>query len=413
MLNRLQEKCFYGLDIGAHKIKACAVTLNEEGEPEIAGIYECATQGFGEKSVTDLHALSESIHQALEKLVEKTGVKAKTLRLGINGDLIFVRPTSAVIPLADKGNKTITQKDIRKVNQHARLLGVKMDEDIIHELPLGYVVDDTSAAINPLGLYGRTLGIEALLVGANGNTLKNITKAVHLAGYEIEEISFSTYAAAARVLTVEQRVQGVALVDIGSNVSSILIYRDDVLKYIDVIKTGGSDFTQHIADETSLSYDLAEEIKKSYALAIASSQHYEEEILVKKENAYIPIKREVICRAIQPCVTSIVASLHHSLKISGQLPNLNHGLVLIGGGSLLAGLIECIEQETRLTVALGKMTEFSKKQIGNAALFSSVVGLACLGLRRSLPKDAEEGKEEDPWSKRFLHKVVELYNEYF
>lgn len=414
MLNQwTQADYFYSLDLGAHKLKACALKVNDKGDCEVAGIYEATTHGFGDVSVVDLHELSESIHQIIEKLEGKTGIKAKQIQLGINGDLIFVRPANTVIPLIDRGLKVISKKDIDKINHHARLLGVKMDEDILHELPMSYTVDETNTAVNPLGLYGRTLGIDALLIGTRSNVLRNITKAVHQAGYDVENVFFSSYAAAFEVLSEESRAQGVCLIDVGAKVTSILIFKDNALKYVDIIKIGGEDLTRNIASRINVAYDLADEIKKSYALAIASPQHYDEEILIKKERNYVPIRREVICQAIQPPVTQMIKAIDSSLRNSGYYHALNQGIVLIGGGALLPGLIESIGESTNLNVQLGKMHRATHKHVSNAALFATVIGLAHSAHRKSSHKALPESAQPDGWAKNAMNRIVELYNEYF
>ncbi|HLF17304.1 MAG TPA: cell division protein FtsA [Candidatus Omnitrophota bacterium] len=413
MLNRLaQDKCFYSLDFGAHKLKVCALLAQENGGSEILGIYEHETHGLKEAFVNDLQELSEGIHHAIEKLVQKTGIKAKALELGVNGDLIFVRPTATTIPLIDRGHKVITKRDIKRVNEHARLLGVKMEEEILHDLAMNYSVDDANTSVNPLGLYGRTLGVKALLIGTNTNILRNITKAVHQAGYDVEGVFFSSFAAASQVLSEAQRLQGCALIDIGSRVTSVLVYKDDALRHVGIIYTGGEHFTKAIADQIHFPFDTAEEIKKSYALAIASAKHYEEEILVKKENMYIPIKREVICLAIQPCVEQLVKAIHQSLENSEMVRHINQGIVLIGGGALLPGLIECIGATTNLNVQLGKIHLAPHKNISNAASFASVIGLAHLGMEKRLSKKLPSNGEAN-WAKHAMNRMVELYNEYF
>src|SRR6185503_6095834 len=281
------------------------------------------------------------------------------------------------------------------------------------ELPMHYTVDETSTDSNPLGLYGRTLGVDALLIGTRSNILRNITKAVHQAGYDVENIFFSSYVASFEVLSQEQRTQGVCLIDIGAKVTSILIFKDNALKYVDIIRQGGEQLTKNIATQINVAYDLADEIKKSYALAISSPEHYDEEILIKKEKNYVPVRREVICQEIQPSVAQLLRDIGNSLKISGLYHSLNQGIVLIGGGALLPGLIESIGESTSLHVQLGKMQNEAHKQIGNAALFSTVVGLAHSAYQKTLSKKSSENGQSDNWARNMVNRVVELYNEYF
>ena len=289
-----KDKIYCGLDIGSHRIKAAVIKSQENSEEEVLGIYENKTCGFKNGSVQDLSELSECIHQSVSELSKKAGVKIKEIQLGVGPELINARQTKTEIPLIDRGHKTIIQRDLKKVNTHARLLGTKMEEEILHDLPQHYLVDDTNSALNPLGLYGRKLAVNSILIIANSNHVANLSKAVHQAGFEIASTRFSSFAAKEVVLNPDELNQGCILVDIGSTTTNLLCFQNNVLKQFHKIERGGDHFTQSISNRLKLSYDLAEEIKKSYAMAQASERHHEEEILVKKEDQYISIKKQDI-----------------------------------------------------------------------------------------------------------------------
>ena len=106
--------------------------------------------------------------------------------------MVETRYSAAVIPLMDRGSKIITHRDVKKVATQARLLGVKMDEIVLHDFPQYYKVDDTNNALNPVGLYGRKLEIKTLLIIVKNNFIKNITKAVNQAGYDVADLFFSS-----------------------------------------------------------------------------------------------------------------------------------------------------------------------------------------------------------------------------
>ena len=151
------EKLSYGLDLGVQTMKASLVRTKDSENLELLGVHEVKTVGLKGAAVSDLNELSDCIQRAVSGLVNKTGFRVKTLNIGMGGDLVTVRESGAVIPLVDHGNKVINAQDVKKVKQQARLLGVHLEEEIIHDFAKCFKVDDVNTAINPAGLYGRKL----------------------------------------------------------------------------------------------------------------------------------------------------------------------------------------------------------------------------------------------------------------
>lgn len=413
MLNRiLNERFICGLDIGAQRIKAGLIKVSKDAKiSDLLGVYENRTLGFKDSSVSDLSELGESIHLTIHELAKITGTKIKEVQLGINGDLVESRSIATAIPLIDRGSKVITQRDIKRINHQARLLGIKVDEEILHDLPQFYHVDDVNSALNPLGLLGRKLSVNALMIITHMNRVRNIKKAVIDTGYDVNNIFFDSYAASEITLSDQDRLQGCVFIDMGAKTTSMLIFRDKVLKFFKKIHMGGNDFTQAIAQELKLPFELAEEIKIAYAGALGTDQHLQEEVLVKRESTYIPIKREVIHQAIEPVIARVVDSLRHALQTSGMENQINRGIVMVGGASLLMGFIERIEQDLNSSVRLGKINVNIQKSLANAGLYSSVVGLSYLALKKSLNYSTAD--DQTPWTMRVKNHVRDLYQEYF
>ena len=186
------EKYCCGLDIGSQAVKASIIKMGDDSNASLLGVFETKTNGFKNGSVSDLGELSECIHTAIAGLTKRTGIKVKEVQLGVGGEIITIRQGAAVIPLVDRGSKAITQRDVKKVQLQAKLLGAKMEDVVIHAFPQYYKVDDINIASNPIGLYGRKLEIKTLLIIINSTLLKNLTKAVNQAGYDVPNLFFAS-----------------------------------------------------------------------------------------------------------------------------------------------------------------------------------------------------------------------------
>ena len=413
MLSKMMSDKYYcGVDIGTRKIKAGILRIKDPTDMELVGAYEHKSHGFKNNAVSDLTEFSECIHHTIYELTKKTGVKFKQVQLGIGGAMIETRQINTVIPLIDRGNKIITSRDVKKINNNARLLGIKIEEEILHDLPQYYRVDDINSALNPVGLYGRKLGVHSLMILVNGNCIRNITKAVQQAGYDVGNVFFSSYATAQVILSDTEKKGGCILIDIGSQYTSVLVFIDGILRFLEKIDIGGSNFTRNIADEIDLPFELAEEIKKSYAMASGFDEHRDEEILVKREDEYIPVKRGVICQAIHSEIEDLVGRIRAAVGRSGVKDQINNGITIIGGGSLLPGFIEKIGQAMNMPVKLGQVNLPLRKNLNHTALFSSVVGLAQSGFMKTFRYSIVSNGHAH-WTKRITNRVKDLYQEYF
>jgi len=413
-------KYYCGVDIGTRRIKAGIIKVCSIEEMECIQTYEQKIHGFKEGAVTDLTELTESIHQAVTILSKKSGIKLKEVQLGIHGGLVEARAIQAVIPLADKGNKVIARQDIKKVNRQARLLGVQMEEEVLHDIPREYYIDGGNAAVNPLGLHARQLAVNSLMMVANVTRLHNIIKAVNQAGYEVAGVFFSSYVAADIFLNERQKKEGCAFVDISSMETTILIFKEGQCQHLEKIQFGGNHFTRSIAERLNLSFDLAEDIKKSYASVMSISPYHKEEILVKKNQSYIPIRREEINQSVESGLTYLVQKMKEVIEMPPWDKRLNAGVIMVGGGALLPGLIERVEGITHLSARLGKKTHkigtgpksgpvpvLSSEDMG----FASVVGLALNGYKKTFQYNMLNTRGF--LGKTFIERARDLYEEYF
>jgi cell division protein FtsA len=287
-----------------------------------------------------------------------------------------------------------------------------MDEHIIHEIPQEYQMDDLHSALNPVGLYGRKLGTRSLIIIVPVNYVRGMIKAVNQAGYDVKTPMVSSVASSDVLLTDEQKKSGCVLVEMGSKCTTVLSFKDGILRSFRKIDFGGDDLTTTIASALNLPFELAEDIKKSYALCSPLHDGDQEEILVKRESAYIPIRRKMICDCLQEKFLAFLDQLQKVLvDLSNEVPP-QRGFIISGGGALLSGLIERVGQETKVPVSLGKVAMSLSKTFGKDAVFASAIGLASQGFKsKSIYQPGTF--EPIPWTKRLNVRLIELYQEYF
>ncbi len=409
--NFVSRKYYCGFDLGSLSVKAALIKDLDNQPAELLGVYEMKTAGFKNGALTDLSELAECVHLTIGGLLGKTGIKLKEIYLGVGGEMLQKHYSSALIPLLERGSKVISTNDLRKVKEQAKILGAGIEEDVLHNIAQYYKVDDVKTALNPIGLYGRKIEINTLLLLVKHIQMQNLVKAVNQAGFDVANIFYTSYTSSQACLSEYHRRQGCVLVDVGAIMTDILIFHDGFLKYVVNIPLGGEHLTQSIANRLDIPFELAEDIKKSYAFALSSQGHSDEEILIKNSDGYTPIKKEIIAQALEPAVARFVDLVLQAIKNSNLENEIKAGMVMIGGGSLLPGLEERIEQAAKMPVKVGKIN-ITTKRLPYAAKYCAAVGLALSGLSYARGRlAAEEGNLS--LKQKISNKVVELYQEYF
>ena len=408
MLKQVRRlKYFCGIDIGVTKIKAALIKVVDQDHLDLLGVFEVPTAGLMNASVSDLTELAESIRRAVDGVCVKNRIKVNSVHVGLSAEYFTIRHASAVIPLIDTGSKVITRGDVKKVDAQAKLLGTGLEEEIVHDFPQHYKVDDANVATNPLGLWGRKLESNLLILLVNANRLRNVIKAVHQAGFEVDRVSLSCYAASMIAIEEGMRNQGCVCVDIGTHTTTVLFYRAGVLCDMLSIPWGGHYITQSLAERLGVALDLAEDLKKVHATVTGQANKDPGEILIKREKGYMPIRREQVVESVNWEVENFLTHLEAVIKGSPLFYDINGGVVMVGGASLLPGLMERIEHRLKMPVSLG-----NTKGLSQAALFMAAIGLGQLSYMKNKKETVDMGLPME-MKHRFVERFKELCQEYF
>jgi cell division protein FtsA len=405
----LKERYYCGLDIGSQKIKAALSRVQDADNLEILAVHESGIRGFEASAVNDISEFSSAISSTLDAVIKKAQVRFRDIYLGVGGDLVTTRKSRAIIPLVERGNKLITAHDVNDARHQARLLGTRIDEEVLHDFVQQFRVDDVNIALNPVGLYGRKLEVEVELVVANVTCLRNIGKAVKQAGFDVMNVYFNGQVLSDMVLDRRARQEGVVLVDMGARTTQVMVFKGGLLKHYTRVNFGGDSMTRRISQLLEVPLELAEDIKMSYARVPENRLvQNKEEILVKKDQSFIPVKRAMLNEAIEIEVETMVSLIREAVDASGYKDELKGGLVMVGGGALLAGLLERIEASLGGPVVLGRTIP----GLNNASSFCASTCIAEQAYKGTV-RYLFDSRRPKHWLEHFRQKAEEMCNEYF
>jgi len=409
------------VDIGSSKISAVVAEIKKRHMPRVF-LESMPAKGIKRGLIIDSVVLIESISNVLKNLKVKSGINIKSIYTNISGQDIVTRHSRAIIPLAERGNKVITLSDLEQVNEQARILGSSLEEEIIHQIPFSYTIDSQSNIANPLGLYSHRLEVDLYLICAKLSSIQNLTRVINQSGYEIKGLFFSGLATSKAILNEEFKEGINIFCDIGSDITELLVFEDSMLKDIKVLLFGGDDLTLELSQELKISFDLAEDIKRSYALVGEQSQIGEnKEILVKKHNIYMPIKQRLVSEMITAKTKLFCNSLKDNLEKMIPCGEINN-FVTTGRTILLEGFLETLENSLGVAVKLGRIINPDIKFLTNQndalsghkhLTYLTSLGMLCEVLEKSKSKAISYALTPQNFIFNAINRLKEIYQEYF
>jgi cell division protein FtsA len=370
-----------GLDIGTSKVCAVIGEMTENGV-DIIGVGSHASQGLRKGVVINIESTVNSVKKAVEEAGLMAGCEVHTVFTSISGAHIKAFNSHGIVAVK---NKEVTQRDLERVIDAARAVAIPMDRDVLHVLPQDYIIDDQDGIREPLGMSGVRLEAKVHIVTGAATSAQNIVKCCNRTGLSVAEIVLAPLAAAAAVLTDEERELGVVLIDVGGGTTDIAIYHDGTVKHTAVIGIGGNHVTNDIASGLRTPFNDAERIKQRHGSAKAL-------MISADERVHVPsvagkgagsVSRQILCEIIEPRLDEIFELVQKEVAKSGFEGALTSGIVITGGSMLLPGAVEMAERSFGLPVRLGVPTHVGGLVdiIGNPT-YSTGVGLVLHGMKR-------------------------------
>ncbi|HKK49736.1 MAG TPA: cell division protein FtsA [Alkalispirochaeta sp.] len=330
-----------GLDIGTSQITAAIAEYDDNGELEIIGIGTAPSSGLRRGVVINIEATLRSVVDAIESAEQMAGREVKRVVSGIAGSHIEGLNSRGVVAVTGKGRE-ITSGDVDRVIEAAKAVSIPMDREILHVVPRDYVIDEQSGIKNPLDMIGVRLEVEVHMITGSVTAAQNLVKCVNRAGFEIQQVVFSSLAAAEAVLSQDEKDLGVIVIDIGGGTTNVLVYRDGAPYHSFVLPVGGAQITGDLSIMLKTSTESAEMIKREAGCAYEPLVEDGEPVIVPGVGGRPPIQasREQVCQVIQPRMTEIFRMVRERLDKQRLLDRIAGGLVLTGGGANLPGVVE-------------------------------------------------------------------------
>lgn len=314
-----------GIDIGTAMTRVVvAESFKDEKIPKIIGTGSCVTKGIRHGYVFKFDDVVDSIKTAVAQAENVSNTKIKRAFVSIGGITLSseISTGSAIISKADN---EVTMLDISKAQKESETNLTLGNKKIIHSFPISYKLDEKEVLGRPEGLHGIKLEVKTLFVTSLNQHIEDIVLALTEAGVEPIDIVASPIAASFVALNERQKIVGCALVNIGAETVSIVVFENGAPLSLHVFSIGSSDITNDIALGLKIPLEEAESLKVNSDYGNFSKKKLDEIIEARLTDIFELIENHL-----------------KKIKRNGLLPA---GIIFTGGGSALP-MLENLSKET-------------------------------------------------------------------
>lgn len=420
------QRVYGAVNIGSFRISAMVMGQAEDGQMIVLGSSHRKSEGIKRGYVTDMAAATQAIRTAVEKAEANANSSVSGVWIGCAGAGLSSKISSVEIAI---GGRRIDEDDIEHLLYAARDHIQPDGRMILHAQPAHYTLDGAHGVSDPTGLHAEVLGVDIHVTLAEGAPVRNLIEAVQNAHFAVEGVVASPLATAYACLTREERELGVALIEIGAQITNVSVHAGGMLLGLRSVPVGSNDITDAIASSLGIRRGQAERLKCVAGSALSTPTDHREMIAVngpgEEDDALVArgadeqnrIPRAELVGIVTDRLGVMTGEIGKALKGLGFSGKTGGQVVLTGGGAELHGIVEFMQGALGQPVRIGKLAAIQGLPEAHATPgFATLAGL-CLYAAEDPVDIRSVGPRYQP-ARRYsgmglVNRVMQAVREYF
>ncbi len=377
------------LDVGTTKVACFIAHMGEGDDLHLAGVGHHRARGMRGGQVTNLDEAEASVRAAVDAAEQMANSRIERVFTNISCGTPL--STRVDVELAVSGHQ-IRDADVRRVLDHGSAQYDATDRELIHCIPTGYSIDGSNGILDPRGMYGDKLGVNIHLVTAGIGPARNLAAVIDRCDLDIQDRVVSPYAAGLACLVDDEKDLGATVIDMGGGTTSIAVFMESQVVYVESIPIGGLHVTGDIAKGLSTPVVKAERLKTVYGSVMQTPADAREMLKVPlvgedDEATANEVPKSMLVQIIQARIEETFELVRSHLEASGFSKQAGRRVILTGGASQLEGVRDLAELVLDKQVRLGRpRTIRGLPDSVSGPAFSTAVGLLRYGLREHVAK---------------------------
>lgn len=330
-----------GIDIGTQTVKVViAEEVEENGRtvPKVIGMGTAETKGLHAGYIINAAEAARSVRSAVDKAEKAAGIQVKRAFVSVGGVGLGSALSTGSVAIS-RADLEVTHLDIESAQDAAEAAIPEaqiLNRKVINTIPLLTLLDGKPALGRIEGMKAGKLEVKTLFITCLEHHLEDLIRTVEAAGIEVVDVVAAPIATSFVTLSKKQKKAGCALINIGAETLSLVVFENSNPVSLEVFEIGGSDLTNDIALGLKITLEEAESVK----LGSWTRTDYPKKKL-----------DDIVGRHLAEVFDKVEAHL----KKIGRHALLPAGIVITGGAAGLPGLRDFAVDALKLPAKVGEI----------------------------------------------------------
>ena len=330
------------LEIGSSKIVGAIAEKSSDGFLNVRYLQEekhlnCVRYGI----VQNVENIKSIINRILKNLEGAVDGRVTQVYMGVSG-----RSLHSIVSEVNRSVDTtvaITKELIDRIIREATSNPIR-NHDTVDIVPRAYYVDKVETP-NPVGQFGSSIKIKVNLIVAKPSLKLNLNRLMTF-GVPAKDYIVTPLAVGEQILSESDRELGCMLVDMGAETTTVSIYKNKALIYLNTLPLGGRNLTRDVMIGLNEREETAENVKKNINNPLDPNN--------VSEVSIDGVRARDAANYISARTGEIIANINQQLANAEVSPEEIKSIVLIGGCAHLGGLQQKLAETINIKVRMGQ-----------------------------------------------------------
>ncbi|MCR9062342.1 MAG: hypothetical protein NXI00_00140 [Cytophagales bacterium] len=364
-----------GLEIGNSKVCAIAGKVTENNKVSILDYAEAKYNPDFEsmsKGITkNKENLISTVNRVLQELSVKTKLEIKVANCNFSNEDIKIKAIKAEYT-NDNSGFDVKNYELEELLKSAQKQVKSMGSvELLHCMPTDFFIDEEKVGKYPKGAIGNKLSCNFNAIVNPSERVEEFHKFTEGFSYEpfekktannnviIDQLIYNGHADALAVLTLEDKEAGVLLINLGSQLTEITVFKDFGLRYTKVLGIGSDSIVKDLSQAFNITFAQAERLMLAGSEISSKSIEINEVMEIEGRNG-LPTKhflKKTVALVVESRLKEIAGLVASDIIESGYARVFGNGIMMVGAATRM-GLTKKVFQQTfnPLPIRIGNST---------------------------------------------------------
>ena len=337
----MSGQIYVAFDLGSFSIKGAMAKVNQDKELEILSIKSIKSRAVECGTIVDKEQLVNDLDFLIKFIEDESGHNIKEAIVSVSGNTIKSVNSSTRSRIKDSTDFKIDKETVNKILAQCSDLQISAGRQVVHNIERGFIIDGSPLVRNPINNIGEIIEARSHVVHVQDFNLNQI-KTCFDDDFSIEvDAVFDGLASSYANVSEDDKDLGVVFVDIGSDKTNVVIYKDRYIMHSKEIPIGSHSVTKDLATMFNVSIDDSEEVKRKHVSALSKLADIASnfELSISEDTLKKQLNQKEVSEVAEARFKDIIDKVRNEIRITGEkISEFGSGIKITGGGSNVKNL---------------------------------------------------------------------------